>query len=81
MEIKFPAVVLDRGPHKGKTVFGKEIAGRVGSLRFSTRAQALEVANKLEAKYQVSTWILTEIKEVFRNGVTGPGSVFWVEII
>lgn len=81
MERKFPAVVLDRGPHEGKTVLGKEIAGQVGGLRFSTRAQALEAANKLEADYQVSTWILTEIKEVFRDGIAGPGSIFWVEII
>jgi len=77
MKTRIPTAVLDRGPHKGTTVLGREVAGQVGALRLSTKKKAAEEAEKLGS---VTTEILEETKEVFRDGVAGPGPIFWIAI-
>jgi hypothetical protein len=81
MERQFPTWVLREGPHKGRTILGAFILGRVGSLRFSTRNDALERGHELGLNNEVTTEILEEVREVTRGGVTGPGKVFWVGIV
>ncbi len=87
MERQFPTWVLREGPHKGRTILGHGILGRVGSLRFSDRTKALETAHELGLNHEVTTEILEEVRVINQFtpgkavGVMAPGKVFWVGIV
>lgn len=77
---KITTCELTDGPHKGRTVLGKEILDRVGPIRFSEHSQAEMRATDIAYICNLNTEILEETKEVFRHGFRHPGKVFWVAI-
>ena len=74
---KLTTCELTDGPHKGRTVLGREIMGRVGPQRWSNWSLAMVRSAEIEFNQGIETEVLEENREVKGRP---PGPVYFVGV-